>query len=118
MLGETKLTERQRQEELGFHWDVAGGTNQVNPLHPALPLLHEVRKSEGRLLMHLALDEVEGVSLVQSHHPKEAVLSLGSLWSPVKTHLLLCSGLQDNLTGERREERGEMREGGLTLQTT
>ena len=57
--------------------------------------------------MHLSLDEVEGVALVQSHHPKEAVLSLGSLWPPVKTHLLLGSGLKDNLTGERGEGRGE-----------
>ena len=57
--------------------------------------------------MHLSLDEVEGVALVQSHHPKEAVLSLGSLWPPVKTHLLLGSGLKHNFSVERGEVRGE-----------
>ena len=102
------LTKRHRQQELRFDWDVAGGTNQVNSLHPALTLLDEVRESEGRLLVHLSLDEVEGVALVQSHHPKEAVLSLGSLWAPVETHFLLGSGLEYNFTAEteRREERG------------
>ena len=58
------LTKRHRQQELRFDWDVTGGTDQVNSLHPALALLDEVRESEGRLLVHLSLDEVEGVPLV------------------------------------------------------
>ena len=40
------------------------GTHQVNPLHPTLPLLDKVGEGEGRLLMHLPLDKVEGIALV------------------------------------------------------
>ena len=69
------------------------GTHQVNPLHPTLPLLDKVGEGEGRLLMHLPLDKVEGIALVQSHHPKKAVLSLGSFRPPVETDLLLSTSL-------------------------
>ena len=95
---------------------MVGGTNQVYSLHPALPLLDEVREGEGRLLVHLSLDEVEGVALVQGHHPKEAVLSLGSLRPPVKTHLSLGPGLKQNSVGETCPDWEERQR--LTLQTT
>ena len=70
------------------------GADQVYSLHPPLPLLDEVREGEGRLLVHLPLDEVEGVALVQSHNTEEAVLRLGALGAPVKADLLLSTSLR------------------------
>ena len=66
-------------------------------MHGKLPLLEEVLKGEGALLVHLPLDEVKGVALVQRHHPEEAVLRLGAVRPPVKSHFPLCPGLEQEL---------------------
>lgn len=77
------------QQPLGAQRHGARVHHQQDALQPALPLLDEVPHREGRLLPHLALDEVERVALVQSAHREVAVLGHRPVRPVVERHLPL-----------------------------
>ena len=71
--------------------------------HPPLALLDEVPEREGRLLPHLALDEVERVALLEGAHREEAVLGHRAVQPVVERHLPLGPDLEITNNLECRE---------------
>lgn len=82
------------QQQLVLERYHLGVDHQQDALEPALALLQEVEQRERRLLVHLALDEVEGVALAEGAHRKEAVLGHRAIDAVVKGHGTLGTDLE------------------------
>jgi len=74
----------------GYHFGVH---HQQDALEPSLPLLQKVQQRERRLLVHLALDEVERVSLAEGPHREKAILGHRAIDAVVKGHRTLRADL-------------------------
>lgn len=85
---------RAAEEELLANRDGLGVDDEQDALEPTLALLEEVAESEGGLLPHLALDEVEVVALAVGAHREEAVLGDGAVQAVVEGDCLLSGQLE------------------------